>query len=252
MHIRPFFLVLALVALFPFHAGAQHMSLGAGFGTDGVTVELNTSIGRYVHLRAGYGKAFGIINGKISNIPVPLHPGNPDRGSVTVPMKLQLGMNEGHLLFNIHPGDCAFHFTVGTYLGNASFLNGTLSYLPADYNTAGINVDGYLVKAQDGVLKGALYAPGFGKGAFAVKPYLGIGFGRVVRENRRMSFSIDLGAQYLGKPTLWGLGEGLTGRTKMVQLPEDALGDFSDKTRQFTRYLVVWPTISAHFYVRLF
>lgn len=252
MHLRPLPLVIALAALLPLRAEAQHMSLGAGLGTDGVTVELNTSIGRYVHLRAGYGKAFGIINGTISKISVPLHPGNPDWGSVTVPLKLRLGMNEGHLLFNIHPGDCAFHFTVGTYFGNAGCLSGELSYLPADYNTVGIDVDGYLVKAQDGVMKGAIYAPGFGKGAFAVKPYFGIGFGRAVRADRRMSFSIDLGAQYLGKPSLWGLGEGLTGRTKMVPLPEDAMGDFSEKTRQFTRYLVVWPTISAHFYVRLF
>lgn len=252
MHLRPLFLALAFMALLPFHAGAQHMSLGAGLGTDGVTVELNTSIGRHVHLRAGYGKAFGIINFKVSKISVPLHPGNSDWGSTTVPLRIQPGMNEGHVLLNIHPGKGPFHITVGTYLGNACCLSGELSYLPTDYNIVGIDVDGYLVKAKDGVLQGALYTPGFGKGNFAVKPYLGIGFGHAVRADRRMSFSIDLGAQYLGKPTLWALGEGLTGRSKMVQIPEDALGGLSEKTRQFTRYMVVWPTISAHFYVRLF
>ena len=252
MRLRPFLLALACIALFPVCAAAQHMSVGAGIGSDGVTVELNTSMGRYVSLRAGYGKAAGIPSYTIQHISVPLHPGNADWGSVEVPLQLRLGMHEGHLLFNIHPGNGPFHFTIGSYLGNACLINGEFSYLPTDYNTIGIDVDGYLVKAKDGVLTAAIYAPGFGKGSFAVKPYVGFGFGRAVRADRRMSFSIDIGAQYLGKPTLWALGEGLTGKTKMVEIPGDALGNLSDKISSYTRYLVVWPTIHAHFYVRLF
>jgi len=249
---RPLFLTLALALLIPFHTKAQHMSLGAGIGTDGVTVELNASMGQYVQLRAGYGIAAGIPSYTIKKISVPIHPGNADWGSIDVPLQLRLGMHEGHLLFNIHPGQGPFHITVGGYLGNACLISGEFSYLPTDYDNVGIDVDGYLVKAKDGVLKAAIYTPGFGKGAFAVKPYFGIGFGHVVRADRRMSFSIDLGAQYLGKPTLWALGEGLTGKKKMVEIPGEAMGNLSDKVSSYTRYLVVWPTINAHFYVKLF
>jgi hypothetical protein len=67
-----------------------------------------------------------------------------------------------------------------------------------------------------------------------------------------MSFSIDLGAMYQGKTEVWALGESLTGRTKMVPLPADALGDLSETIAPVTRWLVVWPVLNAHFYVRLF
>lgn len=245
-------ILLLFVLAWAFPARAQYLSLGAGVGSDGVSVELAAPLGRYVHLRAGYGASTGIINYTIQDISVPIHPGYAEGGSASVPLKFRTGFQEGHLLFNIHPGETAFHFTIGTYLGSASCIKGELSYLPTDYNIVGIDVDGYLVKAQNGVLQAALYAPGFGKGSFAVKPYVGVGFGRAIRAGHRMSFSIDLGAQYLGKPTLWGLGEGLTGKTKMVQIPDDALGNLVEKVRPVTRYLVVWPVLNAHFYVRLF
>ena len=247
-----FLLTFALTILLPVPGRAQHMALGAGLGTDGATLELTASMGSHVHVRAGYGMAAGMGSLTLNNISVPVHPGNTGGASISVPLKLQLGMREGHLLFNLHPGKGPFHFTLGAYLGNARCISGELSSLPRDYDTVGIDVDGYLVKASDGVLNAALYAPGLGKGAFAVKPYVGFGFGRAVRADRRMSFSIDLGAQYQGQVALWGRGEGLTGRTRMVEIPEDALGGLAEKASPYLRYLVVWPTINAHFYVRLF
>lgn len=252
------YLILAVAALLvlPFAADAQkafrHLSIGAGLGTDGAHIELATSLGPYVQLRAGYGTAVGILSYKVNGISVPIHPGDPWYGTADVPLTLRLGMHDGHVLFNIHPGRTAFHFTLGTYLGSGSFLTGTLSYLPSDYNTVGINVDGYLIKANNDILKTAMYAKGIGSPSFAVKPYFGIGFGRALRVDRRMSFSIDLGVQYQGKAELWALGEGLTGRTKMVPVPSDALGDLSETIEPFTRWLVVWPVLNAHFYVRLF
>lgn len=252
------FLVLAVAALLslPYAADAQkafhHLSIGAGAGTDGARIELATTLGPYIQLRAGYGTAVGIVSYKINGVSVPIHPGDPWYGTTEVPLTLRLGMHDGHVLFNIHPGRTAFHFTIGTYLGSGSYLSGALSYLPADYNTVGINVDGYLVKARNDVLQAALYAKGVGSSAFSVKPYFGIGFGRALRVDRRMSFSIDLGAMYQGKTEVWALGESLTGRTKMVPLPADALGDLSETIAPVTRWLVVWPVLNAHFYVRLF
>ena len=230
----------------------HHLSIGAGGGTDGARIELATTLGPYVQLRAGVGKAVGILSYKMDGISVPIHPGNPAYGSTSVPLTLRTGMHDGHVLFNIHPGRTAFHFTLGTYLGSGCCINGELTALPADYSTVGVNVDGYLVKARDGVLKTALYAPGVGTSSFAVKPYFGIGFGRALRVDRRMSFSIDLGAQYQGKTAIWALGESITGRTKMVAVPTDALGSLAEKVEPMTRWLVVWPVLNAHFYVRLF
>ena len=167
--------------------------------------------------------------------------------------------------------DAEFSFTVTLSdtsitdpYGEMSFENGVATFtltggqsktatgLPADYNTAGIEVDGYLVKASGGVLNLYLGAPGLGSPAFAVKPYVGVGFGRAVHPDRAVSFVFDLGAQYQGKPGLWGTGESITGRLKDVQITADSLGDVSSIVDDYGKYAAFWPTISFHLYVKLF
>jgi len=112
-------------------------------------------------------------------------------------------------------------------------------------------VDGYLVKAKNGELAVDLCANGIGSHAFAVKPYIGIGFGRAVPTAHAVSFSVDLGAQYQGKPGLWAKGEGLTGRVADVQITEKQLQEVS-KIDEFGKYMTFWPTLTFHLYVKLF
>lgn len=246
---------LALALLTAQMAGAQafnHLSLGLGGGTDGVGAELAVPLGGHVQLRAGYGMATGLAGYTYKQLSVPEHPGNTAGSQVTVPLNIKLGMRDARLLFNIHPGSNGFHLTLGAYLGDSRCLRTTLTDLPADYNTAGFDVDGYLVKATNGKLEASLDASGFGPHAFAIKPYLGVGYGYAVREDKRLSFSVDLGALYQGKPTLWAEGKSITGRTKLVQLSDEALGSFSGKINNYTRYAAFWPTLNLHLYVRLF
>ena len=160
-------------------------------------------------------------------------------------------MNEGRLLFNIYPGKSGFHFTVGAYLGSSRFASAKLTGLPAVYNTAGIDVDDYLVKANNGELPLSLCANGIGAHAFAVKPYVGLGYGRAIPK-KTVSFSVDLGAQYQGKPTVWGKGEGLTGRVQEVQITEKQLSEIRKVTDEFGKYMLFWPTLTFHLYIKLF
>ena len=249
-------LFLASMLALAVPAQAQHMALGAGLGTDGVSVELAMPLGSHLQLRAGYGIATGLVGYTVKKgISVPEHPGLPNEKSVSVPLTIKAGTNEGRLLFNIYPGQGGFHFTAGLHLGSPCVARGILKGLPSDYNTAGINVDGYLVRATNGVLESDIYAPGIGPATFAIKPYAGIGFGRAVADGR-VGFSVDLGAQYIGKATFWAKGESLTGRTHMVQLPDDVLqslfSGYANISDKYLRKLVVWPTLSAHIYVKLF
>lgn len=249
-------LTLALALTLPFGAGAQsfnHLSLGLGAGTDGLGLELASPIGSHLELRAGYGMALGLLGYTFKDLSIPEHPGSASGSSVKVPITAKLGMSDARLLLNIYPsGTGGFHFTVGAYMGAQRFARATATGLPNDYNTAGIEVDDYLVKADGGVLDAYLGAPGLGAPAFAVKPYVGVGFGRAVDPDKRVSFVFDLGAQYQGKPGIWASGEGLTGRVKDVQIAPESLGDASATIDKYAGYLSFWPTLNFHLYVKLF
>ena len=237
-------------------AGAQvfnHLALGLGVGTDGVGLELAAPLGSHVELRAGYGMALGLVGYTVKGVSVPQNPGNASASYTNIPLNIKLGMSDARLLFNFYPSATGtFHFTLGAYMGAQRFARATATDLPADYNTVGFDVDGYLVKASGGVLGAYLGAPGLGSPAFAVKPYVGIGFGRAVNPDKRVSFVFDLGAAYQGKPGLWATGVGLTGRLKDVQLPVKDLGDASTYIDKYAGYLAFWPVLNFHFYVNLF
>ena len=243
--------VAAFFAL-SFNAGAQvfnHLSAGIGLGTDGISIELASPLGSHVDVRVGYGLAPGLIGYTVKDFTMP-DPAN-NNASVNTPLKINLGMSDARLLFNIYPGKGAFHFTVGAYLGSPRFARGQITNLPSVYNTVGIEVDDYLVKAKNGTLDVNLCAPGLGGAGFAVKPYVGIGYGRAVKADKAVSFSVDLGAQYQGKPGVWAQGEGLTGRTQSVQITEKQLKEIS-KVDEYGKYMMFWPTLNFHLYVKLF
>lgn len=245
-------LCVAAALLFPAHAGAQafnHLSAGIGLGTDGLNIQLAAPLGSHVDLIAGYGLGLGVINYTVKDFSMPDPAGS---SNVNTPLKLGFGMNDGRLLFNIYPGKGGFHFTVGAYMGASRFVSGKITNLPAAYNTAGLEVDGYLVKATNGEMAVDLCANGIGSHAFAVKPYVGIGFGRAVDPDKRVSFSFDLGAQYQGKPGLWADGEGVTGRIQKVQLTQEQVKDVADVIDEAGKYTAFWPTLSFHLYVKLF
>ena len=247
---------LCLIACVAMTARAQafdHLAVGIGAGTDGVSLELAAPLGSHVDLRAGYGLATGVVGYTFNGVSVPEHPGLKDSRHVGVPLKINLGMSDARLLFNIYPSATkGFHFTIGAFLGSPCFARGTLTEMPSDYNTVGFEVDGYLVRAQGGKLATELRAPGLGGASFAVKPYVGIGFGRAVNRDGRVSFCFDLGAQYQGKAGLWAEGENLTGRTQMVQLTRDQVEDIGEVVDEIGKYTAFWPTLSLRLYVRLF
>ena len=229
----------------------NHLSLGIGGGTDGLGLQLAAPLGSHVDLIAGYGLGLGLIQVQAGQISVPEKPAIKDSPNRSVPLKLGFGMNEGRLLFNIYPGKSGFHFTVGAYMGSSHVLNAKLTGLPDVYNTAGKPVGDYVVKANNGQLDLALCANGIGAHAFAVKPYVGIGYGRAI-PNKAVSFSVDLGAQYQGKPTVWAKGVGLTDRVQEVQITEKEFSDIGKLQEEVGKYASFWPTLTFHLYIKLF
>ena len=251
-------LVLLLGVTLALSANAQvfnHLSVGAGMGLDGSSFELAVPLGGHVQLRAGYGTAFGLgytLTGS-NGISIPEHPDMDDSPSVNVPLKLSLARNDARILFNIYPSKRAtFHFTFGTYLGAGSFFKGEMLNLPSDYNTSGLDMGNYVVKAQNGKLRAELRAFGLGSPGFSVQPYAGFGFGRPVRTDRRVTFSFDLGATYQGQPSLWALAQKSGGGSEFVDISDNEEIDIREVVEEYGQYMNFFPVINFHLYVRLF
>lgn len=229
----------------------NHLSIGVDLGTDGVGLELSAPIGKRLILRAGYGAAFGLIGISPFEVSVPEHPGNSSSPNVSVPVRFALGKNEGHLKAAYYPFKNSIYFTLGFFLGSSRFMQLSLNGMPSDYDIVGLDVDGYLVRAHDGKLKAALCAPGIGGASFAVKPYAGFGYGRPVNAGKRVTFTVELGVQYQGRPGVWARGEGITGRTKNVQITGEQLEALS-KFEHYARFMSFWPVLQAGLHIRLF
>ncbi|MBR4586148.1 MAG: hypothetical protein IKO29_05355 [Bacteroidales bacterium] len=253
---------LPLVILFSlalsWSAGAQvsnRFSLGVGTGLDGTSFELGTRLGDHVQVRLGYGTAFGLgytLKGE-EGIRVPQHPAMEDSPEINVPMKLSFARNDARLLFNFYPGSRAtFHITLGAYLGSGSFFKGEVKNLPDDYNNTGLEMGDYTVKAINNTLRVELRAFGLGSPGFAILPYAGLGFGRPVRADKRVTFSFDLGAAYQGEPSLWARSVKADGTRAYVNVSDNDLIDISEVVEEYGQYLNFWPVINFHLYFRLF
>ena len=239
-------------------AGAQtpgRLSLGAGTGLDGTSFELATRLGNHVQVRLGYGTAFGLgytLKGG-NGIYVPQHPDMDDSPEVSVPLKLSFARNDARVLFNIYPGRRAtFHFTFGAYVGTGSFFKGEIKDLPDDYNTSGLDMGDYKVKAINNQIRAELRAFGLGSPGFAVLPYAGLGFGRPVRPDKRVTFSFDMGATYQGEPSLWARSVKSDGTRAYVDVTHNDEIDIQEVVDEYGQYLNFWPVINFHLYVRLF
>lgn len=235
-----FLLSLAAALAFSLNARAQvfdGLALGVGGGSDGLSFEIATPLGEHLQLRAGYGLSLGLIK---SNYTV----GIPAGGKTAYcPLSFRFAESDGRLLFNIYPGLGKFHFTVGAYLGSANFVKGTLSNLPAEASTSGISIGGKTIFPVNNALD--MYVR-TGNGKFAVKPYVGIGFGRPVSDDKTVTFSVDLGCMYQGKASVWYSGK------DNVEVDVSNEKDIQSSVGQLTKYLQFMPVLNFHLYVNLF
>lgn len=252
-----FFLVLLVTLLFSFTVDAQvlgHLSAGAGAGLDGTSFELASSLGNHVQVRVGYGTALGLgytLKGD-KGVWVKVHPDQEGSPEVRVPMKFSLARNDARLLFNLYPSEgSGFHFTLGAYLGSGSFFKSVVKDLPEEYSTVGCDLAGHRVKAVDNRIRMDLKAFGFGSQNLAVQPYAGIGFGRAVDEDKKVSFSFDLGALYQGQPSLWARSVDSGGMTGYVDVTRNNVIDLQDVIDKYGKFVYFWPVLNFHLYFNL-
>lgn len=206
----------------------NHLSIGGNLGTTGVGIDVAMPINKHLSLRAGVsGLVLGTFNIKVANSMDEVYSlmrlDAKDLQENERNKKVAIGINStnvtGHILLDYHPWKwTGFHLTAGAYIGNRNVLHifnsveGDLKFLNktnenvktynelfhSNFRDAGIRFGDYIFTAdKDGNMDVRMEV-------WAVRPYVGIGWGRNVNTYRKnkVLVNFDLGAQFWGRPKM--------------------------------------------------
>lgn len=214
----------------------DHLGVGVGVGTDGISVEAATPITRWVSMRAG---VHFMPNIKF-NTDVDAYYDHPATGQYieeSIDVDCGLGRTQGSVIFNVYPFPVgSFFVAAGAYFGGDKLLKiKGHSDAMEDYGGS-IEVGDYnLPIDKNGNVRGGLKVSGF-------RPYLGIGWGRAIPK-RLLNFNVELGAQFQGKPKVYSE----TGALEVIESDETD-NDFKD----VIKYLKVYPTLTFRLTGKIF
>ena len=243
----------------------NHMSLGLGLGTTGISVDVAAPICPYVAVRAGadilpdikFRPALDLgFNQEIKDF---VYEWFNERLPDKIDFDGKLKYTAGHLLFDVYPfKNSSFHVTAGAYLGNKELVNmNTLGYefllkTIYDYNHSEIREEWGLGKI--GVKLGNYFLEPDKEGMInatvevnALRPYIGVGFGRAIPTKHRFACNFDLGLQFWGTPKVY-----LEGDNGKSQLEKSNLDPESAKALKKLSETTFWPVLNVRCAYRLF
>ncbi|MDR0994926.1 MAG: hypothetical protein LBL81_01395 [Tannerella sp.] len=245
----------ALLAGTSLHAQEQttplkHLSLGLRLSTLGIGVEAATPLfEKHLTLRAGLNLL--PVDAGYWNVTIPDDAENHLYQAFGYVPKYRarpkMDFMYGDLLVDYHPHGI-FHLTAGFYIGEsaisvkgylADWRNGnSQAVLKEGYKWPSIDLNGQLIETTGGRANVKLRL------GYLVKPYLGLGVGRALAKNKRLSFKFELGALYQGPYTLRQNG-------KKLDLAHSDDADTRDIDR-FLGYLCWWPMMNFQLSYRIF
>ncbi len=237
-------LISAVIAMTALTASAgpldvfNHLGVGAGVGTGGVTFEVATPITSFVQMRAGvtWMPAF-TFNANVQY--TYYNPGVSDPQYGETKLKGDLDRLQGQVIFNVYPvPKVPFYVAAGAYFGGNKLvkISGNIPELgtySAEQRSAIIG-DYKIPCDPDGNVSGGLEVKNF-------RPYLGLGWGRVI-PGKLLNFSTELGVQFEGKPKLY---------TDYGEIDESVVED-NNAFNKISKALRVYPTLTFRLNFRLF
>lgn len=211
------------------------LSLGVGVGSTGLDFTLAMPIGKHFAIRAGIDfmpsiTYTGGVDAVIDD------PGTSSPLSARVDITGDLKRTSGEVLFSYYPfNKSCFYLTAGAYFGGDKFLKLTgHSDELAALSDSGIIIGDYEIPVDaDGNINGGLKVKNF-------RPYVGLGFGRIV-PRRRVGFMFELGCQFHGTPDVY------TEIGTLSKLPMFGDDDFS----KIVDKLTVYPVAKFRINIRL-
>ena len=207
------------------------LGLGLSVSTVGVGLEVSTPIGNYLALRGGvsFMPMFTVtdeVNADLKGVPQ----GYPQ--SAEVELEGSTKRTTGELLLNLYPfRSNGFFVAAGASFGGDKFVQITghsdeLQQLIAAGGSAGLQIGDVSIPVdQNGNVSGGLKVS-------AVRPYVGLGYGRAV-PSKRINFMLDAGVQLHGTPEVYSdFGQ-------VDQLMAEVDNDFTDIINKLKVYPVI-------------
>lgn len=243
----------------------NHLSIGVSTGLSGSGIDVTMPVHRLVTVRAGYsGLHLGDIKFKAINTAEELagyalvEDDAVRRAQMSDKIELAAKPNFWNmfLLAEIHPfNNDSFHFTTGLYVGSKNFVHfrntneGALGFLydannkVDDYNRAfgtnfspiGLKFGDYVFTADENGNIDVMMKTN------VVKPYLGIGVGKHIAQNHRLSFALDFGLIFWGSPKF------LLNNGKEIKSSGKEAG-----ITQVLSWLKAWPSLQVKVAYKIF
>ncbi len=230
-----------------------HLSAGIGIGLDGISIELGTPMTDYAALRAGL-SFFPAITLSFDDVSYSRN-GRNGQGQVDAKFKKV----DGKVLVDAYPFglSSSFHVTAGLFFGTADIVTADFTQDPdvpirGGFVPTSHNPNRYVVEPdENGVIKAKLSVN-------SVKPYIGLGFGRMVpKGNNRLAVACDLGVQLHGTPTVRAYAPEVD---RWLRIEADDLGnDFGESFKEdfddgmdIIKKVTVWPVLNIRLTGRIF
>lgn len=248
----------------------NHVGLGLGVGTTGITIDVAAPVTRHFEIRAGIDIMPNLKYGNSLDLNI----NETDREAAklagyTVPNSIDVeGKNTSssfHFMIDAFPfKHSSFHVSVGAYLGNDKIINVYNKYDKdlaevVEYNNkvaanplaqslglkqVGVQLGDYLLSpyqtAEGGHVEANIKVTKF-------RPYLGIGFGRTVPQKHRLALQFDLGAQFWGSPKVYMIG--LNGEKELTE--KDADGNDGGAIKTLSK-ITIYPCMTLRLNGKIF
>ena len=238
-----FLLCAVCLSMFTIQAHAQEkelgyfnsLAIGANVGTTGWGIDFATPIGNYLALRAGVTIMPNFTYS--DDVDVNINMSSSYMPDKNIPAEMDIEGNTkrtaGEILLNIYPfKQSSFFIAGGAVFGGDKLtkIKGHSDEL-ANYQElagkAGIEIGDYMIPVdKNGNVSGGLKVSAF-------RPYVGLGFGRIVPKNKRVGFMFELGVQVHGTPEVY------TDYGNIDTLMEEADNEFSEIINNLNVYPVL-------------
>ena len=254
----------------------EHVGVGVGFGLTGITIDVGSDITDYLTIRGGMdifpsvSQDFDVKIGFESSFKKSDVPSRYALPGDKVKIEGKTGLGAGHLLFDIHPFKNAFRITTGLYFGKEEIITvenkdnndfiGIANWnkdiqatpMPADLATlAALNggslpriglemSDYFLAPDNNGHVDASIRVN-------KVRPYIGLGVGRMVPKKSRLTCNFDFGVQFWGKPEIY-----LNGIDGEKKLEKKDLGNDGDDVLDILSKITVYPQLTVRLVGRIF